>query len=89
MGGSKKIIQITHGKDKKPNSKFSWGKMKYFVEDVEWREVLGDRAYNLLALKQRFLGLPQDILDINKIQYKFLNMEVIYVGEFIEFVNLT
>lgn len=60
----------THGKASKPNSKSSWGKMKDFVGDAERRELLADRAESLLqALKQRFPGLPQTILDMNKIQY--------------------
>lgn len=60
----------THGKASKPNSKSSWGKMKDFVGDAERRELLAGRAESiLLALKQRFPGLPQTILDMNKIQY--------------------
>lgn len=60
----------THnGKVAKPNSKSSWGKMKDFVGDVERRELLSERAESLLlALKHRFPGLSQTILDMNKIQ---------------------
>jgi hypothetical protein len=60
----------THnGKVAKPNSKSSWGKMKDFVGDVERRELLAERAESLLlALKHRFPGLSQTILDMNKIQ---------------------
>lgn len=61
----------THnGKVIKPGSKSSWGKMKDLVGDAERRELLADRAKSLLlSLKQRFPGLSQTVLDMNKIQY--------------------
>ncbi|CAK9267865.1 unnamed protein product [Sphagnum jensenii] len=53
-----------------PASKSSWGMMKDFVADENKREQVADRAESLLlCLKQRFPGLTQTALDMNKIQY--------------------
>lgn len=52
------------------NSKTSWEMVKDFVSDGDKWEQLADRAESLLlCLKQRFPGLPQTTLDMNKIQY--------------------
>ncbi|KAJ4978802.1 hypothetical protein NE237_009582 [Protea cynaroides] len=51
-------------------SKSSWEMVKELMVDVDKRELLADRAENLLlCLKQRFPGLPQTTLDMSKIQY--------------------
>lgn len=60
-------LQIKEGKS---NSKSSWGIPKDGVADLEKREALVEKAETLLLLlKQKFPGLPQTILDMNKIQY--------------------
>ncbi|KAJ7549901.1 hypothetical protein O6H91_07G074000 [Diphasiastrum complanatum] len=57
-------------KDIKYNAKSSWGKVKELVGDKDKRVILAERAESLLlSLRQRFPGLPQTILDMNKIQY--------------------
>ncbi|CAK9236053.1 unnamed protein product [Sphagnum troendelagicum] len=57
-------------KQSNPASKSSWGIMKDFVADENKREQIADRAESLLlCLKQRFPGLTQTALDMNKIQY--------------------
>lgn len=54
-----------HNKDNK-TSISSWGS----TVNHERREVLGERAETLLLLlKHRYPGLPQTVLDMNKIQY--------------------
>lgn len=60
-----------HGKDGRANSKGSWGLTKDGgATDLEKRELLSERAESLLMLlRQKFPGLPQTILDMNKIQY--------------------
>ncbi|MCO5613097.1 hypothetical protein L7F22_067371 [Adiantum nelumboides] len=51
-------------------TKSSWGIPKDGGADLEKREGLVDKADTLLLLlKQKFRGLPQTILDVNKIQY--------------------
>ncbi|KAJ7543624.1 hypothetical protein O6H91_09G045600 [Diphasiastrum complanatum] len=56
-------------KESRFNSK-SWGLMKDLVADMEKREVLVSRAETLLlTLRQKFPGLPQTLLDMNKIQF--------------------
>ncbi|BBN10803.1 protein MpKAR [Marchantia polymorpha subsp. ruderalis] len=51
-------------------AKSSWGMMKDLVGDVDKRELIADRAETiLLMLKQKFPGLPQTALDMNKIQF--------------------
>ncbi|XP_002978172.2 rop guanine nucleotide exchange factor 7 [Selaginella moellendorffii] len=53
----------------KQNAKSSWGKVKDFVAEID-RQTLVERAESLLlSFKQRFPGLPQSVLDVNKIQY--------------------
>ncbi|XP_068639760.1 rop guanine nucleotide exchange factor 1-like [Aristolochia californica] len=55
-----------HYKMRKP----SWGKVRGLVCDAEKSQLLAHRAESLLqSLKLRFPGLPQTILDMNKIQY--------------------
>ncbi|XP_068646137.1 rop guanine nucleotide exchange factor 1-like [Aristolochia californica] len=55
-----------HCKMRKP----SWGKIRGLVSDAEKSQLLAHRAESLLqSLKLRFPGLPQTILDMNKIQY--------------------
>ncbi|KAG9442166.1 hypothetical protein H6P81_018020 [Aristolochia fimbriata] len=55
-----------HCKMRKP----SWSKVKGLVSDAEKSQLLAHRAESLLqSLKLRFPGLPQTILDMNKIQY--------------------
>lgn len=57
-------------KQSNPASKSSWGIMKDFVADENKHEQIADRAESLLlCLKQRFPGLTQTALDMNKIQY--------------------
>ncbi|KAI5073366.1 hypothetical protein GOP47_0011379 [Adiantum capillus-veneris] len=60
-----------HVKDGRTGSKGSWGLTKDGgATDLEKRELLSDRAESLLMLlRQKFPGLPQTILDMNKIQY--------------------
>jgi len=56
----------------KPNrstTKSSWEIVKDFMLDGDKRELLADRAENILvSLKQRFPGLSQTTLDTSKIQ---------------------
>lgn len=57
-------------KEARASSKPSWGLPKEGAVDPEKREVLSERAESLLLLlRQKFPGLPQTILDMNKIQY--------------------
>lgn len=60
-----------HVKDGRTSSKSSWGLAKDGgATDLEKRELLSERAESLLLLlRQKFPGLPQTILDMNKIQY--------------------
>ncbi|KAI5061471.1 hypothetical protein GOP47_0023976 [Adiantum capillus-veneris] len=59
-----------NAKDGRSSSKSSWGIPKDGAADLEKREGLVDKAETLLLLlKQKFPGLPQTILDMNKIQY--------------------
>eukprot|EP00250_Pteridium_aquilinum_P017961 c23867_g1_i1 orf=186-2084(+) len=64
-------LQIRHVKDGRATSKSSWGLAKDGgATDLEKRELLSERAESLLMLlRQKFPGLPQTILDMNKIQY--------------------
>ncbi|KAI5072766.1 hypothetical protein GOP47_0012872 [Adiantum capillus-veneris] len=62
--------QIQAIKDGKNGSKSSWGLSKEGAIDPEKREMLAEKAKGLLLLlRHKFPGLPQTILDINKIQY--------------------
>lgn len=62
--------QSVSGKENRPNAKSSWGIVKDLMGDAEKRELLADRAESLLlSLKQRFPGLSQTVVDMNKIQY--------------------
>lgn len=62
--------QIQATKDGKNASKSSWGLSKEGAIDTEKREMLAEKAKGLLLLlRHKFPGLPQTILDINKIQY--------------------
>ncbi|XP_002991769.2 rop guanine nucleotide exchange factor 7 [Selaginella moellendorffii] len=57
-------------KDNKFNARNSWVMVKEFVADAEKKEVLVDRAEGLLhSLRQKFPGLPQTLLDMQKIQF--------------------
>eukprot|EP00250_Pteridium_aquilinum_P022589 c2542_g1_i1 orf=513-2324(-) len=57
-------------KDGKSGSKSSWGLSKDGAIDLEKRELLAEKAEGLLLLlRHKFPGLPQTILDMNKIQY--------------------
>lgn len=60
-----------NSKDGRSSAKPSnWGIPKDGVADLEKREGLVDKAETLLLLlKQKFPGLPQTILDMNKIQH--------------------
>lgn len=59
-----------HAKDGRGGSKSSWGLPKDGMVDLEKRETLAEKAESLLLLlRQKFPGLPQTILDMNKIQY--------------------
>ncbi|MCO5607528.1 hypothetical protein L7F22_061725 [Adiantum nelumboides] len=60
-----------HVKDGRAGSKGSWGLAKDGgATDLEKRELLSERAESLLMLlRHKFPGLPQTILDMNKIQY--------------------
>ena len=50
-------------------TKSSWEIVKDFMVDGDKRELLADRAENILvSLKQRFPGLSQTTLDTSKIQ---------------------
>lgn len=50
-------------------TKSSWDIVKDFMADGDKRELLAERAENvLLSLKQRFPGLSQTTLDTSKIQ---------------------
>ncbi|KAF7845435.1 rop guanine nucleotide exchange factor 7-like [Senna tora] len=52
------------------SSRSSWEMVKDLMVDADKRELLAERAESLLlSLKQRFPGLPQTTLDMNKIQY--------------------
>lgn len=54
----------------RPITKSSWEMVKDYMADVDKRELLADRAENiLLCLKQRFPGLTQTTLDTSKIQF--------------------
>ncbi|KAH7292258.1 hypothetical protein KP509_29G059900 [Ceratopteris richardii] len=62
--------QMQSVKDGKTGSKSSWGLGKEGAIDPEKREMLAEKADGLLLLlRHKFPGLPQTILDINKIQY--------------------
>jgi len=54
-----------------PKAKKSWsGKVKGLVSDTERFQFLAQRAEGLLqSLRIRYPGLPQTVLDMNKIQY--------------------
>lgn len=59
----------THN-SKKSTPRSSWEMVKELMVDSEKRELLADRAENLLlCLRQRFPGLPQTALDMSKIQH--------------------
>ncbi|XP_071929973.1 rop guanine nucleotide exchange factor 5-like [Coffea arabica] len=59
--------QIYHSRS---TSKSSWDMVKELMIDGDKRELLAERAENLLlGLKQRFPGLSQTALDVSKIQY--------------------
>ncbi|KAK1360545.1 Rop guanine nucleotide exchange factor 1 [Heracleum sosnowskyi] len=62
--------QKTHSSNTK-SKHTSWsGKIKGLVADGEKNHILAQRAETLLhSLKLRFPGLPQTVLDMNKIQY--------------------
>eukprot|EP00249_Psilotum_nudum_P014654 c24941_g1_i2 orf=466-2298(+) len=65
-------VKQTHTlqKEGKSNSKGPWGLAKDSGGELERREVLAERAESfLLLLRHKFPGLPQTILDMNKIQY--------------------
>lgn len=71
-------LQIKEGRS---NSKSSWGIPKDGVADLEKREALVEKAETLLLLlKQKFPGLPQTILDMNKIQYNKVLDVCVWVG---------
>lgn len=60
----------SHAKDGWVGSKSAWGLSKDGAADLEKRELLSEKAESLLMLlRQKFPGLPQTILDMNKIQY--------------------
>lgn len=62
--------QTQSTKDGKGGSKSSWGLAKDGAIDLEKREMLAEKAEGLLLLlRHKFPGLPQTILDMNKIQY--------------------
>ncbi|KAJ7568797.1 hypothetical protein O6H91_01G049000 [Diphasiastrum complanatum] len=61
---------LGYPRDSKSTAKLSWGKMKDFVGDADKGILLVENAESvLLSLRQRFPGLPQTVLDMNKIQY--------------------
>ncbi|KAG0474256.1 hypothetical protein HPP92_013942 [Vanilla planifolia] len=67
------IWRLKSQKKHLPNSKgkMSWsGKVKGFVITTERSELLAERAEGLLqSLRLRYPGLPQTVLDMNKIQF--------------------
>ncbi|KAJ7122483.1 hypothetical protein O6H91_Y563400 [Diphasiastrum complanatum] len=61
---------LGYPRDSKSTAKLSWGKMKDLVGDADKGILLVENAESvLLSLRQRFPGLPQTVLDMNKIQY--------------------
>lgn len=61
-----------NSKDTKP----SWGS----AVSLEKRELFEERAETvLLLIKQRFPGIPQSALDISKIQYNRVNLQVPFI----------
>ncbi|KAJ7515072.1 hypothetical protein O6H91_23G070000 [Diphasiastrum complanatum] len=62
--------QILSHKDGISTIKSSWGKMRDLVGDVEKKVLVAERAESLLlSLRQKAPGLPQSVLDVNKIQF--------------------
>lgn len=79
-------VHVWNKKDRKihPNRKKfrkpSWtGKVKGLVGDAEKSQLLAHRAECLLqSLKIRYPGLPQTLLDMNKIQYNKVLANLFY-----------
>lgn len=71
-----------HVKDGRTSSKSSWGLAKDGgATDVEKKELLSERAESLLLLlRQKFPGLPQTILDVNKIQYNKVHIDSLFLA---------
>lgn len=74
-----------HSTHKKGKKRSTWGgKVKGFVSCTEKNLLLSQRAETLLHnLRNRFPGLPQTALDMNKIQYNkvytvFMNRRILY-----------